>query len=56
MVANDVSAPGAGFAHDTNRAVILDRAGGATELPLMDKRLVARAVLDAVAALRSQQR
>lgn len=53
MVANDVSAPGAGFEHDTNRAVLLDRAGGATELPLMDKRLVARAVFDAVAALRS---
>jgi phosphopantothenoylcysteine decarboxylase/phosphopantothenate--cysteine ligase len=54
IVANDVSAPGAGFEHDTNRAVLLDRAGGARELPLMDKRLVARAVFDAVVALRRQ--
>jgi phosphopantothenoylcysteine decarboxylase / phosphopantothenate---cysteine ligase len=52
VVANDVSAPGAGFEHDTNQALLLDGKGGAVELPLMDKRAVARAVLDAVVELR----
>lgn len=53
VVANDVTAPGAGFGYDTNRAVLLDRTGGVRSLPLMDKRAVARAVFDAVVALRS---
>jgi phosphopantothenoylcysteine decarboxylase / phosphopantothenate---cysteine ligase len=50
IVANDVSAEGVGFEHDTNAAVILDAGGGQVEVPLADKRVVARAVLDAVAA------
>jgi phosphopantothenoylcysteine decarboxylase/phosphopantothenate--cysteine ligase len=54
IVANDVSAPDAGFEHDTNRALLLDAAGGAVEIPLMDKRAVARVVLDAVITKRSQ--
>jgi phosphopantothenoylcysteine decarboxylase / phosphopantothenate---cysteine ligase len=54
IVANDVSAPGAGFEHDTN-AVVLLSAIGATEIPLADKRTVAHAVLDAVTTLRSKQ-
>jgi phosphopantothenoylcysteine decarboxylase / phosphopantothenate---cysteine ligase len=54
IVANDVSAPGAGFEHDTN-AVVLLSADGATEIPLADKRTVAHAVLDAVTTLRSKQ-
>ena len=37
MVANDVSAPDAGFEVDTNRAVLLDSAGRVDELPLMTK-------------------
>ncbi len=53
VVANDVSAPGAGFEHDTNEVVLLTPAG-ATEVPLADKRSIARAVLDAVVQLRSQ--
>ncbi|HSP03713.1 MAG TPA: bifunctional phosphopantothenoylcysteine decarboxylase/phosphopantothenate--cysteine ligase CoaBC [Acidimicrobiales bacterium] len=52
IVANDVSAPGAGFEHDTNEVVLLS-AGGATEVPQADKRQIARAVLDAVITLRS---
>ena len=52
IVANDVSAPDAGFEHDTNRALLLDSAGGAVEIPLMDKRAVARVVLDAVISKR----
>jgi phosphopantothenoylcysteine decarboxylase / phosphopantothenate---cysteine ligase len=54
IVGNDVSAPGAGFEHDTN-AVVLLSAAGATEIPLADKRTVAHAVLDAVTTLRSKQ-
>ncbi len=53
IVANDVAAPGVGFEHDTNAVVILDAAGGAAEVPLTDKRAIARAILDAVSTSRS---
>jgi phosphopantothenoylcysteine decarboxylase/phosphopantothenate--cysteine ligase len=53
IVANDVSAPGAGFQHDTNAVVILGADGTVQHVPLADKRAVARAVLDAVAARRT---
>jgi phosphopantothenoylcysteine decarboxylase/phosphopantothenate--cysteine ligase len=53
IVANDVSAAQVGFQHDTN-AVTLLRAGGiSTEVPLTDKRSVARAILECIAELRS---
>jgi phosphopantothenoylcysteine decarboxylase/phosphopantothenate--cysteine ligase len=52
VVANDVSAPGAGFEHDTNAVVLLGRAGFRQNVPLTDKRSVAAAVLDAVVAVR----
>jgi phosphopantothenoylcysteine decarboxylase/phosphopantothenate--cysteine ligase len=52
IVANDVSAPGAGFEHDTNSVVLLGADGAEQDVPLSDKREVARAVLDAVVALR----
>ena len=55
IVANDVSAPGVGFEHDTNAVVILDAAGGALEVPLSDKRAIARSILDAVIQTRSDQ-
>jgi phosphopantothenoylcysteine decarboxylase/phosphopantothenate--cysteine ligase len=48
LVVNDVTAPGAGFDHDTNAVTILDRAGGAQEVPLCSKLAVADAVLDRV--------
>jgi phosphopantothenoylcysteine decarboxylase/phosphopantothenate--cysteine ligase len=48
IVANDVSAAGVGFEHDTNRVTILEDNGGIVEVPLSAKRDVARAVLDAV--------
>src|SRR5437588_2054928 len=48
VVANDVSAPGVGFEHDTNRVVVLGPDGYEIEGSLMDKRAVARLVLDAV--------
>ena len=53
LVANDVSAPGVGFEHDTNEVLILRPDGEQHHVPLSDKRSVARAVLDAVAAVRS---
>ncbi len=52
MVANDVSADGAGFAHDTNIVTILLADGTVRPMPKCSKREVADAVLDAVAALR----
>jgi phosphopantothenoylcysteine decarboxylase / phosphopantothenate---cysteine ligase len=53
IVANDVSAPGAGFEHDTNEVVILTATGRELEVPLSDKRAVARALLDLVVEERS---
>jgi phosphopantothenoylcysteine decarboxylase / phosphopantothenate---cysteine ligase len=53
IVANDVSAPGVGFEHDTNAVVILGADGAAQEIPITDKRAVARAILDAVSTTRS---
>jgi phosphopantothenoylcysteine decarboxylase/phosphopantothenate--cysteine ligase len=54
IVANDVTAPGAGFEHDTNHVVILNADGTEREVPLADKRAVARAVFDAVLDRRDQ--
>ena len=51
MVANDVSAPDAGFEVDTNRAVLLDPQGGAVETPLLTKEALAAVVLDRVGEL-----
>ena len=51
IVANDVSEPGAGFATDTNRATLLDRAGRCEALPLMSKHELAHRILDAVLIL-----
>jgi len=53
IVANDVTAPGAGFATETNRVVVLDREGGVEELPLMSKAGVAEVILDRAAGLLS---
>ncbi len=52
IVANDVSAPHAGFQHDTNAVTIVSADGLVHNVPLSDKRAVARAVLDAVVARR----
>jgi phosphopantothenoylcysteine decarboxylase/phosphopantothenate--cysteine ligase len=48
IVANDVSAPSVGFEHDTNEVTIIGPAGVVQNVPLADKRVVARAVMDAV--------
>jgi phosphopantothenoylcysteine decarboxylase / phosphopantothenate---cysteine ligase len=54
IVANDVTAPGAGFEHDTNQVVILDADGTERDVPLADKRAIARAVFTAVRDRRKQ--
>jgi phosphopantothenoylcysteine decarboxylase / phosphopantothenate---cysteine ligase len=51
MVANDVSAPGVGFDHETNAVTILGRDGTRREVGLSSKRAVAAAVLDCVVGL-----
>ncbi len=56
LVVNDVSAPGAGFDHDTNAVVILEAAGSAQEIPLTSKDAVANAVLDSVIAHHNEKR
>lgn len=52
IVANDVSAEGAGFEGDTNIVTLLDGAGNCEQLPLLSKREVADIILDRVAVLR----
>jgi phosphopantothenoylcysteine decarboxylase/phosphopantothenate--cysteine ligase len=54
IVANDVTAPGAGFEHDTNDVVIIDADGTEREVPLADKRAIARAVFDAITQRRTK--
>ncbi len=54
IVANDVSAPGAGFEGDTNQVVLVTAAGIGNNGALSDKRVVAREVIDAALALRQR--
>lgn len=56
VVANDVSAPGAGFGGETNAAVLLRRDGGRVDVPLVAKRELAERILDEVRALRAASR
>ena len=56
LVVNDVSAPGAGFDHDTNAVVILGADGSSTEIPLTSKDAVANALLDMVIAHHNKKR
>ncbi|MBI4758941.1 MAG: bifunctional phosphopantothenoylcysteine decarboxylase/phosphopantothenate--cysteine ligase CoaBC [Chloroflexi bacterium] len=51
IVANDVASPGSGFDSDTNRALIMDRLGQTSELPLLVKPELADRVLDRVVEL-----
>lgn len=53
MVANDVSAPGVGFQHDTNAVTLLRADGSAVSVALTDKRSIAKAVLDTVSEIRA---
>jgi phosphopantothenoylcysteine decarboxylase/phosphopantothenate--cysteine ligase len=51
MVANDVSAPGTGFDHDTNEVTIFGADGQVTAVPMAAKAVVADAILDRVCGL-----
>jgi len=54
VVANDVSAAGVGFQHDTNAVCLLRPDAPMTTISLTDKRSIARAVLDCVVAIRAR--
>jgi phosphopantothenoylcysteine decarboxylase/phosphopantothenate--cysteine ligase len=56
IVANDVSAEGAGFDHDTNIVTLFARDGRDLALPRMSKSEVAQRILDEVTRLRSKSR
>jgi phosphopantothenoylcysteine decarboxylase / phosphopantothenate---cysteine ligase len=56
MVANDVTAEGAGFDHDTNVVTLFARDGRDLALPRMSKSEVAQRILDEVVRLRSASR
>ena len=53
IVANDVTAEGAGFDYDTNIVTLFARDGHESALPRMEKREVAQRILDEVVRLRS---
>jgi phosphopantothenoylcysteine decarboxylase/phosphopantothenate--cysteine ligase len=54
LVANDVSAPGVGFQHDTNAVTLLTPTAAPRQVALADKHEIARAVLDSVAEIRAR--
>ena len=56
IVANDVTAEGAGFDHDTNVVTLYSRDGGEQSLSRMSKFDVAQRVLDKVLELRGAMR
>ena len=56
MVANDVTAEGAGFDVDTNIVTLIERSGRVERLEKMSKDAVAGAIFDRVADLRSTRR
>ena len=56
IVANDVSAPQVGFAHDTNAVTLLRPDAEPVEIDLASKRDVARAVIDTIVSIRSPHR
>ena len=52
VVANDVSAPGVGYQHDTNAVTLLRADGTHVAVSLADKRSIAKVVLDTVDEIR----
>ncbi|MEA3332844.1 MAG: bifunctional phosphopantothenoylcysteine decarboxylase/phosphopantothenate--cysteine ligase CoaBC [Pseudomonadota bacterium] len=56
IVANDVTAPGAGFGVETNIIKIIDRDGQMTDFPLMSKEKVSGVILDHIIELKKQRR
>jgi phosphopantothenoylcysteine decarboxylase/phosphopantothenate--cysteine ligase len=56
VVANRIGVQGEGFESETNRALVLGRAGEHVDLPSMSKEEMARAILDLVAPILAQRR
>ena len=56
IVANDITAAGAGFDVDTNIVTLITRSSQPKQLPMMTKREVAEAILDAIVPLISGSR
>jgi phosphopantothenoylcysteine decarboxylase/phosphopantothenate--cysteine ligase len=54
IVANDVSADGVGFAHDTNAVTLLRPGMHPREVGLADKLVIASAVIDEIVGIRNQ--
>ncbi|HEX9697103.1 MAG TPA: phosphopantothenoylcysteine decarboxylase [Actinomycetota bacterium] len=54
VVANVVTEPGAGFEHDTNRAMLIAADGTEEDLPLQSKAAMASVICDRIAARRSR--
>ncbi|HUD72246.1 MAG TPA: phosphopantothenoylcysteine decarboxylase [Dongiaceae bacterium] len=55
VVANRIGASGEGFAAETNRAVVVRRAGRPVNLPLMTKEAMAAAILDLAVPLLAER-
>jgi phosphopantothenoylcysteine decarboxylase/phosphopantothenate--cysteine ligase len=55
LVFNDITEPGSGFGTDTNRVVMIDRAGSTEELPLLPKTEVAERLMDRIASAIEEQ-
>ncbi|MDH4163439.1 MAG: bifunctional phosphopantothenoylcysteine decarboxylase/phosphopantothenate--cysteine ligase CoaBC [Nitrospirota bacterium] len=55
IVANEVGSAGTGFASETNKAVLIDRAGMVDALPLLTKQELAGKILDKVGELKANQ-
>ncbi|MFA5774371.1 MAG: bifunctional phosphopantothenoylcysteine decarboxylase/phosphopantothenate--cysteine ligase CoaBC [Ilumatobacteraceae bacterium] len=55
IVANNVANPGVGFGHNTNAVTLIFKDGPTREVPLADKRVIAREVLDSVVRIRTGQ-
>ncbi len=53
IVANNVADPGVGFGHNTNAVTLIFKDGPTREVPLADKRVIAREVLDSVVRIRT---
>ncbi len=52
IVANDISAPGSGFAAEDNRVIVIDPAGGPEEWPLMSKTALAERIIERIMTIR----
>ncbi|MXX51553.1 MAG: bifunctional 4'-phosphopantothenoylcysteine decarboxylase/phosphopantothenoylcysteine synthetase, partial [Chloroflexi bacterium] len=51
VVANDISAPDAGFAVDSNRVTVLDAHGGSQRIELSSKASIAASLIQRISSL-----